>query len=219
MPQGLHGASTSVATLIALNFLKPCTTAVPIATRSAQVPTGYEAFSTLAPLIKRPSTVRRVAPTRNWLYGQYAALFASTARRCSSSKSFLLSPKALQVSSTAALLLLSKIWGDVIVRSEGGRGGQGEGRFSFSGSLEQIVVTGVPGFGDGDDVMSRLKPKLVCARRSASASELRASRNCAELPSRGLQKKGNARHAGPSLPSPDPVARSVIGPATWEACC
>lgn len=41
------------------------TTAVPIATRSAQVPTGYAAFSTLAPTTNSPDVVRIHAPTRN----------------------------------------------------------------------------------------------------------------------------------------------------------
>ncbi len=40
MPQGLAGGEISVATATALNFLWPSVTALPNATRSAQVPTG-----------------------------------------------------------------------------------------------------------------------------------------------------------------------------------
>lgn len=49
MPQGLAGGLISVATAMARNFLMPLVTAVPKATRSAHVPTGYAAFSTFAP--------------------------------------------------------------------------------------------------------------------------------------------------------------------------
>lgn len=55
----------SVATAMALKSLCPPTTAVPKATLSAQVPTGYDAFSTFAPSIYWPALVRIVAPTRN----------------------------------------------------------------------------------------------------------------------------------------------------------
>lgn len=50
------------------------TTAVPNATLSAHVPTGYEAFSTLAPWIYSPDWVRMHAPTRNFEYGPSQAL-------------------------------------------------------------------------------------------------------------------------------------------------
>lgn len=70
IPQGLAGGDMSVATPSALNMpiLKPpavLVTALPKATRSAQVPTGYAAFSTLAPSMYSPSSVRIDAPTRN----------------------------------------------------------------------------------------------------------------------------------------------------------
>ena len=53
MPQGLHGLSVFVATAIALKApsRSPDAIAVPNATLSAHVPTGYAAFSTLAPVI------------------------------------------------------------------------------------------------------------------------------------------------------------------------
>jgi len=76
MPHGLQNSLMSVATAIALMspYLTPCTIAVPRATRSAQVPTGYEAFSTLAPLmslsfqavVDAAEDLRRIVhPTRN----------------------------------------------------------------------------------------------------------------------------------------------------------
>ncbi|KAF3075799.1 hypothetical protein CFAM422_002363 [Trichoderma lentiforme] len=49
IPHGLAGGLISVATAIARNVLMPLVTAVPKATLSAHVPTGYDAFSTLAP--------------------------------------------------------------------------------------------------------------------------------------------------------------------------
>ena len=51
---------------------KPLTcwvTAVAIATRSAQVPTGYAAFSTLAPVTMVPPDKSRAQPTWNFEYG------------------------------------------------------------------------------------------------------------------------------------------------------
>lgn len=65
IPHGLAGGEISVATATALNFLCPSVTAFPNATRSAQVPTGYAAFSTFAPSIYWSSCVRIEAPTRN----------------------------------------------------------------------------------------------------------------------------------------------------------
>ena len=37
--------------------------------RSAHIPTGYDAFSTLHPWMMDPETVRTAAPTRKWEYG------------------------------------------------------------------------------------------------------------------------------------------------------
>lgn len=45
-----------------------------MATRSAQVPTGYAAFSTLAPEMNSPDVVRMHAPTRNLEYGPGSTL-------------------------------------------------------------------------------------------------------------------------------------------------
>lgn len=68
IPQGLAGGHTSVATATALNALTPpSVTAFPKATRSAHVPTGYDAFSTLAPVVMESSAPRTAAPTRNLL--------------------------------------------------------------------------------------------------------------------------------------------------------
>ena len=47
----------------------PSTTAVPRAVRSAQVPTGYAAFSTFAPRTISPDFKSREAPTLNLEYG------------------------------------------------------------------------------------------------------------------------------------------------------
>lgn len=46
-----------------------CVTAVPIVTRSAHVPTGYAAFSTLAPRTTSPLVRRMAQPTRKCEYG------------------------------------------------------------------------------------------------------------------------------------------------------
>lgn len=51
IPQGDAPGVISVATATALNDRCPAAMAVPKATRSAQVPTGYEAFSTLTPVM------------------------------------------------------------------------------------------------------------------------------------------------------------------------
>jgi hypothetical protein len=55
--------------------------AVPNATRSAHVPTGYEAFSTLAPVKNSPDWERRAAPTRNFEYGPKTIAFSPKSRR------------------------------------------------------------------------------------------------------------------------------------------
>jgi hypothetical protein len=56
------------------------TIAVPKATRSAQVPTGYAAFSTLAPEMNSPDVVRMHAPTRNLEYGPVSISWCSYVR-------------------------------------------------------------------------------------------------------------------------------------------
>ncbi len=53
-----------------LNPRAPSATAAPIAIRSAQIVSPYEALSTLAPTNTRPSAASSAAPTRNLLYGQ-----------------------------------------------------------------------------------------------------------------------------------------------------
>jgi len=76
IPHGEQKPSISVATPTALKdpSVWPWITAVPKATRSAQVPTGYAAFSTFAPTMMEGSDVvdwcrRRDAPTRKSEYG------------------------------------------------------------------------------------------------------------------------------------------------------
>ena len=44
--------------------LQPAVTAAEIAVFSAQIPSGYAAFSTFTPVNSRPSRVRTTAPTR-----------------------------------------------------------------------------------------------------------------------------------------------------------
>src|SRR5439155_926690 len=83
-PHGDAGGSTSVATTMRLNPRAPSATAAPIAIRSAQIVSPYEALSTFAPTNTRPSAASSAAPTRNLLYGQYAFFCTSRARRTSS---------------------------------------------------------------------------------------------------------------------------------------
>jgi hypothetical protein len=61
-----------------LDVLPTCTTAVAIVTRSAQVPTGYAAFSTLAPWTTVPPESSSEHPTLNLEYGP--ALHVSLSR-------------------------------------------------------------------------------------------------------------------------------------------
>lgn len=86
IPHGLQKSSMSVETPMALKdpMRWPICTAVPMATRSAHVPTGYEAFSMLAPFTmcvegyvvaealgdgEMVECRSREAPTRNREYG------------------------------------------------------------------------------------------------------------------------------------------------------
>lgn len=69
IPHGELGGLTSVATPIARNLVFPSVIAFTSAVRSAQIPTGYEAFSTLAPVTHEPSSQRSAAPTRKFEYG------------------------------------------------------------------------------------------------------------------------------------------------------
>ncbi len=77
IPQGVQGApgapsSISLVTATALispRFIPALTIAFPIAMRSAQVVTGYDAFSIFAPKMKVPSWRSREQPTRKWEYG------------------------------------------------------------------------------------------------------------------------------------------------------
>src|SRR6266487_153884 len=70
-PQGEAGGSTSVATTMRRNARAPApppsATAAPIAMRSAQIVSPYEALSTLVPTYTPPSAASRAAPTRNLL--------------------------------------------------------------------------------------------------------------------------------------------------------
>lgn len=136
MPQGLAGGLMSVATATARKLRYPSVTAFPKATLSAQVPTGYDAFSTLAPLMyavavavaepepgagsEPPSwgaTTSSVAPTRNWLYGQYAVALAAVARACSSENSAVVSPCVRHVSAICAASFPECTFSDVMVKS------------------------------------------------------------------------------------------------------
>src|SRR5690606_7362513 len=65
IPQGGVASGASVATATAVNSRCPATTAAPRATRSAQVPAGYDAFSTLQPSTMLPSAQSSAAPTWN----------------------------------------------------------------------------------------------------------------------------------------------------------
>src|ERR1039457_6968506 len=67
MPAGL-----SPATAIATKDRTPAAAAAPTATRSANIESPYDGFSTLAPVKTRPSAVSKAAPTRNCEYGAYA---------------------------------------------------------------------------------------------------------------------------------------------------
>ena len=60
----------------------PAATIAPIAAASAQMPSGYDAFSTLQPTKTRPDAVRNAAPTGKCEYGTWA--LACTARAASS---------------------------------------------------------------------------------------------------------------------------------------
>lgn len=84
MPHGLQKSRStpsralrSVATPSALKSPRrrpPVVTAVPSATRSAQVPDGYAAFSKLAPGTRVPLCANSIAPTRKCEYGPVDAL-------------------------------------------------------------------------------------------------------------------------------------------------
>src|SRR5437762_1942070 len=70
-PHGDAGGSTSVATTMRRNARipvpPPLATAAPIAMRSAQIVSPYDALSTLVPTYTPPSPVSSAAPTRNLL--------------------------------------------------------------------------------------------------------------------------------------------------------
>src|SRR5205823_6571305 len=70
-PQGDAGGSTSVATTMRRNPRAPApppsATAAPIAMRSAQIVSPYDALSTFVPTYTPPSAASRAAPTRNLL--------------------------------------------------------------------------------------------------------------------------------------------------------
>src|SRR5438093_9844858 len=80
MPQGGVGSSASVAIAMASNERMPRATAVATAARSAQMPAGNDAFSTLHPSVMLPSAARSAAPTRKFEYGAYARVIAPCAR-------------------------------------------------------------------------------------------------------------------------------------------
>lgn len=63
MPQGGVGWCAADVMTTRVKRRAPAAIAVPSATRSAQVPAGYDAFSTLQPAYTWPSTVSSAAPT------------------------------------------------------------------------------------------------------------------------------------------------------------
>lgn len=103
IPHGLAGSVAFVATANALNApaRRPEDIAVPMATRSAQVPTGYAAFSTLAPEIVLPVVVgftsSSVAPTWKLLYGAIGGLAPGSRWRLSGKRSYHMLLSLLQL--------------------------------------------------------------------------------------------------------------------------
>src|SRR5207249_260682 len=79
-PHGDAGGSTSVATTMRLNPRAPSAIAAPIAIRSAQMVSPYEALSTLAPTNTPPSAASSAAPTRHVPEGQDAFFCPAPAR-------------------------------------------------------------------------------------------------------------------------------------------
>jgi hypothetical protein len=64
MPHGGVGSFASVAIAIASKVRSPRATAHANAPRSAHIPAGYAAFSTLQPSVTLPSVPSSAAPTR-----------------------------------------------------------------------------------------------------------------------------------------------------------
>ena len=69
IPHGGVGSSASVAITTASKLRFPRATAADTALRSAQIPAGNEAFSTLQPSVMLPSVASRAAPTLKFEYG------------------------------------------------------------------------------------------------------------------------------------------------------
>jgi hypothetical protein len=69
IPQGGVGSSASVAMAMATKHRFPRATAADTALRSAHIPAGNEAFSTLHPSETLPSADSTAAPTRKFEYG------------------------------------------------------------------------------------------------------------------------------------------------------
>src|ERR1043165_7757490 len=80
-PHGGVGAFVSATTAMRENRRSPSEIALTMATRSAQIVRPYVAFSTLQPVMIRPSGVWRAAPTLNPEYG--ACAFSRTLRAAS----------------------------------------------------------------------------------------------------------------------------------------
>src|SRR6185437_16031239 len=78
-PHGGEGSSASVTSTRCANSRCPSEIAAATAARSAQIPAGYEEFSTLHPAITVPSGVSSAAPTRKPEYGAYARAIACSA--------------------------------------------------------------------------------------------------------------------------------------------
>jgi len=64
-PQGITGSALSARIRISAICRSPALTIAAIAAASAQVPTGYAAFSTFAPEYMAPDPLRMAAPTGN----------------------------------------------------------------------------------------------------------------------------------------------------------
>src|ERR687887_2131571 len=86
-PHGGTGESPGPEMAMASIRGAPEETAATAATRSAQMPTGEDAFSTFAPRNTLPPPARTAAPTGNPLYGAYAFARAALASETSASRS------------------------------------------------------------------------------------------------------------------------------------
>lgn len=95
----------ATATALISPYLTPSTTAIPRATRSAHVPTGYDAFSILAPVNVRPSLRTMQQPTLKFEYGPIVRQFAHHRKQIPEYKQY-----AFSLASRACLLINLICW-------------------------------------------------------------------------------------------------------------